>query len=139
MTLILPLPDPSFAAHDHCWLLCWSDLLHPQTRSQQQRQLPNPAWLLNPTQQKHPIVAGLSMFFVLPKVLGPARWERQILCGLGSLDVCGKLFAAIEVPVLSEALVKHQCWDLVLLLFVTLVQADLVQSECKEFQLFSHY
>lgn len=95
--------------------------------------------LLNPTQQKHPIVAGLSMFFVLPKVLGPARWERQILCGLGSLDVCGKLFAAIEVPVLSEALAKHQCWDLVLLLFVTLMQADLVQSECKEFQLFSHY
>lgn len=43
MTLILPLPDPSFAAHDHCWLLCRSDLLHPQTRRQQQRQLPNPA------------------------------------------------------------------------------------------------
>lgn len=137
MTLILPLPGPNSAAHGHCWLRCRSDLLHQQSLSRQQRRLPRPALFLNPGWQKLPVAAGLSMFFVLPKVLGPAGWGRWIWHGVGSWDAFGKWLAAVSVPVLSAVLAKHQRWDLVLLLSLT--QAELVQSECRQFQLSSRY
>lgn len=95
MTLILPLPDPDSAAHGHCWRLRQGDLLHHTMLRQQQSRLLRPALFLNPGWQERAIPAGLSMFFVLPKVTGPAGWGGRIWHGVRSWDVFGKLFAAV--------------------------------------------
>lgn len=52
-------------------------------------------------------------------------------------ELSGRAFVAVLVPVLTAVLAKRCHWDLVALLLVTLMQTELLQSECKQFQLSS--
>lgn len=142
MTFVLPLSDRRSAAHGHCWLLCRSDLLHWQTLSQQ---LPS----LSAVPKSCTRVPQAGHNFILPKVLCPAGLGREggskvehcAHLALGSRtsarELSGRAFVAVLVPVLTAVPAKCCHWDLVALLLVTLMQTELLQSECKQFQLSS--